>query len=517
MTLFENKSLTILGSAATAWYQRSSQAHVIPGHYREQLMANSIKPLRTGDLPDMEKSFWRMTGPGAIMVGLAVGSGELVLWPWIIARFGVVMAWAPLLAVFVQIWINIEIGRWAIATGESALNGVARVSMKIIYLYLGFLFVLTMLPGWGRLTAATVRFLIFGSKGPWAEGSMWGSDWLWTLPITALVWAVLLGPKKIYNGVERTVMILVIVIFVGLIVVAVKIGTVQDVQEMGSGLATFPPQIKLDEDFTFLRFYGGLVFAGGGGFGLLFYSYYLRDKGIGMGARFPMLEIDIRGKQERSEETGYIFPETPENKKRFRNWINYVIYDTTLFFGLASAITLILFMFAALVTLHPQPLGFGDGDLIWDLSDILGRAMGAWGRYLYLVIAIAALFSTILTNTDGGIRMWTDMIHKGFPSTQRWSPGSMYAPLMIGLWPVGFISLWYFETHSVSILDFFFISAAINGIAMSIYMPIILYMNLTTLPKSARPGPVNIFFVTSGTLFYAGGALYMLGDVVGLW
>ena len=80
-------------------------------------MANSIEPLRPGDLPDMEKSFWRLMGPGAVMVGLAVGSGELVLWPWITARFGAVMAWAPVLAVFLQVWINLEIARWTICTG----------------------------------------------------------------------------------------------------------------------------------------------------------------------------------------------------------------------------------------------------------------------------------------------------------------------------------------------------------------------------------------------------------------
>ncbi len=113
-------------------------------------MANSIEPLRQGDLPDMKKKFWQMTGPGAIMVGMAVGSGELILWPWITARFGAVMAWAPAVAVFLQIWINLEIGRWAIATGESALSGLARASVKIMYLYMGFLLVLTGLPGWQR-------------------------------------------------------------------------------------------------------------------------------------------------------------------------------------------------------------------------------------------------------------------------------------------------------------------------------------------------------------------------------
>ncbi len=480
-------------------------------------MANSIQPLRKGDLPDMEKSFWKMIGPGAIMVGLAVGSGELVLWPWIISRFGAVMAWAPLLAVFLQCWFNLEIGRWAIATGESALNGLSRASMKIIYLFLGFLFILTMLPGWGRLTAATIRFFIFGSEGPWPDGSVFGSDWLWTLPITLCVWLVILGPKKIYNGVERVVATMVVVIFLGLIIVAIKIGTAQDAVTLANGIASFPPEIVLDEDFDFLRFFGALVFAGNGGFGILFYSYYLRDKGIGMGRRFPMLEIDIRGKKERVEETGYVFEDTPENQKRFKDWKGYINKDIAIFFGAITAITLLLFLFASLVTLYPQPLGFGDSDLIWSLSTVLGSVMGTWGRYLFLVIAIAALFSTILANTDGGLRMWTDMIHKGFAFTRKWSKGQMFVPLMIGLYPVGFISLWYFETHGVSILDFFFINASINGIAMSIFVPMILYLNLKYLPKSARPGFFSIIFTLLGVLLYASFSIYLIWDKIGPW
>ena len=475
-------------------------------------MPDPIPPLRQGNLPEIKKSFWLMIGPGAVMVGLAVGSGELVLWPWITARFGLVMVWAPLLAVFLQCWFNIEVGRWAIATGESALNGIARASMKIIYLFLAFSFILTMLPGWGRLTAATLRFFIFGSEGPWSEGSVFATDWLWTLPITAAVWIVLLGPKKIYSGVERAVMVMVLIIFAGMIIVAFKIGTAEDVGSLAGGIASFPPVIVLESDFDFLRFFGAFVFAGNGGFGILFYSYYLRDKGIGMGQRFPMLEIDIRGKKERANETGYLYEDTPENARRFRAWKKYVNQDIFWLFGLTTVVTLLLFMFASFVVLHPQPLGFGDSDLIWTLSTILGSVMGTWGRYLFLVIAMAALFSTILANTDGGLRMWTDMIQKGFASTRKWSPGQMFVPILLITWPIGFFSLWYFETHGVTILDFFFINAAINGIVMTIIVPTVLYLNLTRLPKSAQPSLVSIIFTLLGTLVYAAFSVYLIWD-----
>ncbi len=72
-----------------------------------------IPPLREANLPERKLSFWRLAGPGAIMIGLAIGAGELAVWPWVTARFGAVMVWAAALGVFLQLWINIEIGRWA--------------------------------------------------------------------------------------------------------------------------------------------------------------------------------------------------------------------------------------------------------------------------------------------------------------------------------------------------------------------------------------------------------------------
>ena len=65
-------------------------------------MTVQVPPMKEHDLPKREKSFWKMTGPGAVMVGLAIGSGEMVLWPWITAKFGAGMAWAAVLGIFAE-------------------------------------------------------------------------------------------------------------------------------------------------------------------------------------------------------------------------------------------------------------------------------------------------------------------------------------------------------------------------------------------------------------------------------
>lgn len=49
------------------------------------------------DLPAKTRSFWRLAGPGAILVGLAIGSGELIMWPKMTAQFGPGMTWAAVI------------------------------------------------------------------------------------------------------------------------------------------------------------------------------------------------------------------------------------------------------------------------------------------------------------------------------------------------------------------------------------------------------------------------------------
>ena len=261
-------------------------------------MSIPIEAQQQADLPEREKSFWKMTGPGAVMIGLAIGSGELVLWPWITAKFGTEMMWAAALGVFLQMWINIEIGRWAVATGESPFTGFARISKLWVWFFMSLLFVSAFLPGWGRATGTSLRILLFGIDGP-------GPDWLWTGIVLALVLVILFGPKRIYSTVERVVLVLVATVIVGMLIVAFRVGTLADLGSMAKGIANFG-HIRLDDEFTFMRFFGAVVFAGAGGVGNLFYAYYLRDKGIGMGKRIPVLLNPLREAERGSSDIGYI-------------------------------------------------------------------------------------------------------------------------------------------------------------------------------------------------------------------
>ena len=75
---------------------------------------------------------------------------------------------------------------------------------------------------------------------------------------------------------------------------------------------------------------------------------------------------------------------------------------------------------------------------------------------------------------------------------------------------IGVFSVWFFGKYDIAGLDFLFIAALMSGFVMAIYVPMILYMNLTHLPKSARPGWINIVFMVLASAMYIAFAGYTI-------
>ncbi len=475
-----------------------------------------VPPLKEAELPGPQKSLFKMIGPGLVMAGLAIGSGELILWPWITSIVGAQLLWAAAIGIFLQLWINIEVGRWAIVTGESPFTGMIRVIKIIVYLWVFLIVVGKFLPGWARETGIALRDLIFGPGHS-------SPPWLWTALVFAAIAAILFGPRVIYTAVERCIMFLIVVIVVGLIYIVWEIGSRELFLTMWDGVINvfdfpeFPVEVlaadgTVRDELTFGRFFGAVVFAGAGGLGNLYYAYYLREKRIGMGARMPTLMSAAHAHETKEMDTGYVYPDTPENRKRFRTWFRYVVADQVMFFWLLGSFTMFLFIFGALAVLHPIGLVPDRGSLVWDLATILEDSMGTSGRYIFLIVGMAALFSTQLGGVDGGSRIFSDLLHTNFKFGKWFRLDQWYLILVSTTMIIGTFSVWFFDRYDIGGLDFLFISALMGGFAMAVYVPLLLYMNLTHLPKSARPGWINIFFMVLASAMYIGFSGYTIYD-----
>lgn len=84
-------------------------------------------PYRKASLPAFP-GLISVLGPGVIFMALAQGSGELIWWPYIIAKYGFTFLFLLLPACLLQFPIVYELGRYTMLTGESIFQGFIRLN-----------------------------------------------------------------------------------------------------------------------------------------------------------------------------------------------------------------------------------------------------------------------------------------------------------------------------------------------------------------------------------------------------
>src|SRR3989304_9533064 len=84
-----------------------------------------LKPLEINPLPQ-PLALKKLIGPSFIILALGLGRGEVILWPYLSANYGLGIIWGALLGITSQFFMNMEIERYVLATGESVFVGLAR-------------------------------------------------------------------------------------------------------------------------------------------------------------------------------------------------------------------------------------------------------------------------------------------------------------------------------------------------------------------------------------------------------
>src|SRR3972149_8104679 len=120
-------------------------------------MASYLKPYKTATLPD-PPSFLKLVGPSFIILGLGLGSGEIILWPYLASNYGLGIIWGAVIGITFQFFMNMEIERYALINGESIFVGFAR-KLK----WLPFWFILSSFVPWIWPGIAASSAKLFGA------------------------------------------------------------------------------------------------------------------------------------------------------------------------------------------------------------------------------------------------------------------------------------------------------------------------------------------------------------------
>ena len=78
-------------------------------------MKSKFRELETKELPELV-NLTKFIGVGLVVTGLAMGTGELILWPHLAVKYGLGILWGALLGITLQFFINREVGRLEAAT-----------------------------------------------------------------------------------------------------------------------------------------------------------------------------------------------------------------------------------------------------------------------------------------------------------------------------------------------------------------------------------------------------------------
>ena len=312
-----------------------------------------LPPWSEADLPEPKpmgmRNWSAFIGPGIVMCGIQIAGGEWLVGPEITARYGGGLMWIATIAILVQVFYNMECGRYALYTGEPIMTGFLR-SKPGPRFWVGVFLLMSsgaIIPGMTTQAAAVITAIII-DRPPGEADRVMVMTFAYLLFIAVAI-PVLVG-GKIYNMMQavmttKVVLVLGFCLLVGLFFVSAekwfdvfsgffKFGNVpvsdgeggeKVVNAVGYYFSEGEwPLISLANIAVLGAFAG---FAGGGGMGNSTYSNYVRDKGWGMGSLVGAIPSAVGGKGVTLSHLGTVFPVNSENLRRWKIWWKYILTD----------------------------------------------------------------------------------------------------------------------------------------------------------------------------------------------
>lgn len=466
-----------------------------------ELPSKHVAAVEYADLPE-PLPLKKVLGPSVVLLAGAIGSGEFVLWPYITSQVGLSLVWLTLLGVLTQYFLNMEIERYTLATGETAVTGFTRLWKPWGLLFIVMTVVPWAWPGWATGGTTTLSFALGFSEDliPYL-----------TIGVLVLIGAVLTVSPVVYRTVEKIqfFMVALIVAFV-LYAMFFLIGG-EGYAALGRGFVEVDKIPDAVESIGAATLLGAIAFAGAGGAMNLAQSNWMRDKGLGMGARLPKIVSPFTGEEIAAPTTGYFFRRDAENMRRWNAWWKIANREQFTTFFVIGAVTLFVFMALTYVSVE-QGLSAESFDFIKAQGDVLAADQGAWLGTTFWLIGTVVLFSTNLAVLDMVGRITADVLKTGvLKGNQAWSESRLYFVVVWLEIAFGSIILLSGVTQPIILLV---IASSLNGLVMFVYSCLLIQLNKFTLPSEIGLKGGRLVVLCWAVLFYGGFSVILVIDQV---
>ncbi len=417
-------------------------------------------------------SLIRAIGPSLVLLGLGLGTGELILWPYLVSNFGLGIIWAAIVGITFQFFINIEIERYSLLHGESIFAGFAKRSRYLPVWFIFSTFVAWMWPG---IIAVSAKVLssVLGLKG---------SDLLAVILLVVIGLILTLGPR-VYKTVETFQKIIIVVSIPAIITIVAIIAKGADFHALAKGLVGIgdgynfiPRGIPL---FTLL---GALAYSGAGGNLNLAQSFYIKEKGYGMCKGTEGITSVLTGKAKQIQIYGHQANfEDKRNDVLFIKWWRLINREHFIVFLLTGTIIIVLMAFLAFASVQDLPQTQGIGFLLDEagrISTLVTPVVGV----LFLIAVAIMLFATQLNILDSTSRIISEnlVILKNKLTLSKTYFGVLWFQIAAGI-----LVFWFGYRDPVSLVV---TGAVINALAMFVHIALTYFLNKATLPAKFQPG-----------------------------
>lgn len=504
-----------------------------------------LPPWEIADLPEPLPLQWRhwtrLIGPAIVMMGIQIGGGEWLFGPEVTARYGGGLMWLATVSILLQVFYNLECGRYALYCGEPIFTGFLRTrpGPKFWVTFFLLLSIGGVVPGLAFHLATVIG-------AAWLDAPPVSADRIFIVKVAygclvLVVLPVLFG-GKIYNTLQaimstKVLTVLCATFLLGIWLVSprswldvfsgfLKFGTIPTRDGNGNPVAVNVltalfggdalPRLDL-EGIAVLAGFAGV--AGGGGLGNSMYSNYVRDKGWGMGSRVGAIPSAIGGHQVTLSHLGKVFLPTADNLRKWRGWWRYIlveqlwIWTPGCFIGMAlpALLSMQFSHHSSLSHLNPKErFDWAEAVISADgLRHYPGidehLAHGLW--FVMLGVGFMILLPSQMSVVEDVCRRWTDVIWSASAHVRdtmhHGQVKVIYYSLLVGyvIWCT--ISLYLFGIYGTPKL-MFLVVANVGNIALGVTSFHILWVNTHLLPPELRPRWYHRLGLAACGTFYLG-------------
>jgi hypothetical protein len=445
-----------------------------------------------------------VVGPGVIVLGASLGSGEFLLGPAAFVSYGLTLMWVTLCATLLQTVFNQELMRWTMATGEPVITGFMRTkphSSFWAWVYATLYFLQIGWPGWAGAAAGAIFFLFFRElAGPEAANIVY---FIGVGTFVGCV-AILLFGRSIEKTLEMLNWILVTAIMITFTILALMFVAPATWLAGLTGLVGYDPVaggfsfIPEGADFFLLGAFA--AYSGAGGVVNLTLSNWARDKGYGMSRHSGYIAGAVGGEKVDLAHTGSIFKASPTTMERWTGWWRVVRADQWVVY-FPGALLGMLLPGVIYVTFLERGTDIRGLAVAAALANAMTTQVGLLFGTIIALVGVWVLFKTQLDLLEAMVRGITDILWTGSKRVRAWRGGDArivyYSVLgVVCVW--GLIALRL--AQPIVLLQ---LGANMAGIVFVISSLHVLYINTKLLPVEVRPPMWRRVSLVVMSVFYA--------------